>query len=365
MDKAPIEVDAEAATQRRTLHFTSVSERLQDGIQPTSWLVRDYIEADSLALMFGDPASGKSFVAIDIACCVATGTAWHGHAVTKGAVFYVAGEGMNGLMRRFMAWRIENGADPKGLYLASHAVALCTAKAAAEVANALDEVADETGVTPRLIVIDTLARNFGGDENSTEDMSAFVTNVDAFLRQKYQATVLVVHHTGHADKSRARGAMALKGALDAEYCVSRDESTVRFESTKMKDAGTPDPAAFRMREIELPAVDDDGVPATSIVLQRLSEVPQAAKTGKAGRGKNQTRALNCLHELFDSARRNVAATGRPSEWARVTQDAWREGLKGIGLNRFQARDSINGLKAAGIVRIEVGGHVLLMDESPL
>ena len=364
MAKSSIEEEAEAAQRGRELFFTSVHESLKAGIKPISWLVRDYIEADSLALLFGDPESGKSFVAIDIACSVATGTSWHGHEVTQGAVFYVAGEGMNGLMRRFMAWRIKNGADLVDLHLANHAVPLCTAKAAAEVANALDAVVDDAGVTPRLVVIDTLARNFGGDENSTEDMNAFVSNVDAFLRQKYQATVLVVHHTGHADKSRARGAMALKGALDAEYCVSREETTVRLDPTKMKDASRPEAAAFRMCEVEL-QTDDPDEPATSIVLQRLNEVPQVARAGKAGRGKNQTKALKCLRELFAEHQSRVVASGRPAEWARVTLDVWREAMKAAGLDRYQVRDSIDGLKAAGLIRTEVGGHVRLADESPL
>jgi len=363
--KAAIEVVAEAASRCRELSFTPVSDLLSEGIQPISWLVRGYIESDSVALLFGDPASGKSFVAIDLACCIATGTPWHECPVTQGAVFYIAGEGMNGLKRRFMAWKIKNGSDLGELYLGNHAVQLCTAKAAAEVANAIDQIAEFNGVTPRLIVIDTLARNFGGDENSTEDMNAFIANVDAFLRDKYQATVLVVHHTGHADKSRARGSMALKGALDAEYRVVRDESTVCFEATKMKEAPDPDSVAFRMCEVELLAADDANEPVTSVVLQRLSEVPQAAKPGKAGRGKNQTKALNCLRELFDTSRRRAVASGRSAECGRVTLDVWRGRLQEIGLNRFQIRDAIQSLENAGVISKEIGGHVHLADECPL
>jgi len=78
------------------------------------WIVDDYIESDSLAQVFGDPGGGKSFVAIDIACCVATGSAWHGHQVKQGAVFYIAGEGHNGLARRFKAWELGNGISLSG-----------------------------------------------------------------------------------------------------------------------------------------------------------------------------------------------------------------------------------------------------------
>lgn len=64
---------------------------------PPRFVVRGFIEADSLALFFGDPASGKSFAALDLACAIATGNDWHGAKVDQGSVVYVAGEGQNGL----------------------------------------------------------------------------------------------------------------------------------------------------------------------------------------------------------------------------------------------------------------------------
>ena len=70
---------------------------------------------------------------------------------------------------------------------------------------------------PALIVLDTIARNFGGnDENSTKDMGASITAVDA-INAEFNCATLLVHHTGHADKTTALEAIALKGALDTEY----------------------------------------------------------------------------------------------------------------------------------------------------
>ncbi|WP_439560713.1 AAA family ATPase [Roseinatronobacter sp.] len=50
------------------------------------------------------PSSGKSFLAVGIALSVATGTPFHGRDTKQGAVFFIAGEGRNGLARRFAAW---------------------------------------------------------------------------------------------------------------------------------------------------------------------------------------------------------------------------------------------------------------------
>ncbi|HYW80506.1 MAG TPA: AAA family ATPase, partial [Thermoguttaceae bacterium] len=69
-------------------------------MRPPEWLLRGVLERDTFALVFGDPGCGKSFLAIDWACRIATGTPWRGHAVQGGPVVYIAGEGQQGFGRR-------------------------------------------------------------------------------------------------------------------------------------------------------------------------------------------------------------------------------------------------------------------------
>ena len=77
-------------------------------LEPMQFLVDGLLPKGSLSTLFGDPGCGKSFVAIDIAMCVATGTSFHGKSVNKGAVIYIAGEGYRGLTQRAWAWLSEN-----------------------------------------------------------------------------------------------------------------------------------------------------------------------------------------------------------------------------------------------------------------
>ena len=59
-----------------------------------------------------------------------------------------------------------------------------------------------------MVVIDTLARCFGGnDENDARDMGAFIEGCDV-IKQKTGATVLVVHHSGKDEGKGARGSSA-------------------------------------------------------------------------------------------------------------------------------------------------------------
>ena len=284
------------------------------------WVVDDYIEADSLAQVFGDPGGGKSFVAIDIACCIATGTPWHGHEVQRGAVFYVAGEGHNGLTRRFKAWELGNGISLRGadLYKSHRAAQLSDTGDASLVAASIKSLVEESGCMPAMIVIDTLARNFGGDENSTQDMGLFIQNLDTYLRQSYKCCVMVVHHSGAMDKERSRGSTALRGALDAEYKVSLDpgSKTIMFEPKKMKDAELPVSMSFGITQVNLPINDKHGEPVKGAYLTAvdISGFMKQARSRKS-MGKNHSQCLEALKLLCDakSAAGDASPVGHP-EW---------------------------------------------------
>jgi len=329
--KEQIERVALPAIDKLAFEFTRA-----DSLELTEikWVVDDYIEADSLAQVFGDPGGGKSFVAIDLACCVATGKPWHGHDVKQGSVFYIAGEGHNGLARRLKAWQIGNGTSLAGvpLYKSHRAAQLYDATEAAVVAESIKQLSAEANCIPSMIVIDTLARNHGGDENSTQDMNAFIQHLDVYLRQPWKCCVMVVHHSGVADKDRSRGSTALKGALDAEYKCQLDSGTqtIAFESKKMKDAEMPPPKNFQITQVDLPINNKNGMPVKGAYLTAVDIsglVSQVQK--KTYLSPNQKQVMECLVMLEVSLHQNQQL--RP-----VGYDEWRDSAKehGVRNNRF-------------------------------
>lgn len=258
-----------AAEPARKFEFFPVGEMVAH-LKPINWLVRSIIERDSVISFYGPPGAGKSLAAQDIACSVATGTPWHGHQVHQGAVFYLAGEGFNGLARRFRAWGEDRQEDlaEAPLYVSKSSAALTDPLDAARVVSAVEDLVAGFGIIPAIIVIDTLARNFGAaDENSTADMNRFISHVDGMLRQRWGCCVLIVHHSGKDSNRGARGSTALRGAVDAEYEVSREEGgPVRMVCRKMKDADIPAPLAFTIEGVKLPLLDEDGEPVFGPVL---------------------------------------------------------------------------------------------------
>jgi len=308
------------------------------------WLIEPFIEKDTLIMFFGDPASTKTFGAIDTACSVATGKDFHGMKVLPGPVVYIAGEGQNGLKRRFMAWAKHHDCnlDDAPIYLSLMPAALCDQEQTGWVMDAIKQISKDCG-EPALIVLDTVARNFGpGDENSTMDMNGFIKGAD-LIREQYKACILLVHHTGHGDKSRGRGAMALKGALDSEYRFEKDDQgVVRVTNTKMKDFAPPDPMAFRLTTVELPFKDQDGNFITSAVLDDTTYEPPATQ-GKNGRGKWQTVAIEILQNLYQKHRDRLEAKGYDPDEARVTTNDWRIACIEKGMTRqawYRVKDTL-------------------------
>lgn len=238
-------------------------------LKPVDWLIKGFMESDSLIELFGAPESGKSLMAIDWALCVASGVDWLTHKVRPGVVFYIAGEGHNGLARRFKAWGIDRSVALKNLhfYTSERAASFCNKESAREVELAIASIIEDTGKKPRLVVIDTLARNFGGgNENSTEDMTKFVSHIDQHIRARFNTSVLLVHHTGHNASDRGRGSSSLKAAVDTEYRMKKDD-VIHLTCTKMKDAEHPKPKAFKIKPVDLLIADEDSQPVNGVVLE--------------------------------------------------------------------------------------------------
>ena len=319
--------------------------------RPMDWLVSGLVERDSLLQIFGDPGAAKTFMALDLAACIATGTDYHGRAVKQGPVVFIAGEGQNGLARRRKAWEIRNRAELKGapFWFSTSPAAITDSGSVLEVLESIAQL-DES---PELIVLDTLARNFGpGDENSTQDMTAFVRGCDE-LRIAYSCTVALVHHTGHGDKSRARGSTVLNGAVDTAYRLTRDNDVIRVNCAKAKDCPEPEPFAFEFRAVELGFENEDGTQATSAVLHPV-EVPAVPP---AATGKNQNAALEQLEKVTARHRANLERAGKDPNTARVSLDDWRTACIDGGMPRRSWYDAKAALDEKRLIEIQPGGYV--------
>lgn len=223
------------------------SAGLADMTEPVP-LIGGLLYMDSIAWLYGAPASFKTFVALDLAGCVGTGESWQGTGPTRqGVVLYLVAEGVSGIRKRVRAWERAMGTVMKGVKFLPVAV---QASNGADW-EALIELAKEVG--PALIVVDTQARcTVGMEENSATEMGRWVQQVER-LRRATGACVLVVHHTGRGGE-HMRGSIAMDGAATTLIKVTRAEDIIDIECVKQKDAPEMPPLRLRLVPYEASAI---------------------------------------------------------------------------------------------------------------
>lgn len=277
-DAFPV-VDEPAAPKKKR-GFEILSEFVAD-TTPHNWTIRGIITHGEMSMLFADPESYKSFIALDMAMHIATGRDWHGRRVKKGAVLIIAGEGRHGLKARVRAWCRHHGVDPEGVMVgvSRDATPINEPEPVKMLAKEIAEFSAQYA-PPVLVIVDTLARNNSGNENDAVDAGVFVSHVGK-LQAHFDCAFLLIHHTGTSNKERGRGSSAIPGALDSSYRLERQgDLLVAMTCTKMKDAPHPPAKWFAGDVVELdPAIDPDTgdtVPVNSLVFSETE-----ARTGEA------------------------------------------------------------------------------------
>ncbi len=337
-----------------TIQFKRAADIAQ---QPTraEWLMRPYIERNVLALLFGELGTLKSFVALEFALSIASGQpsqAFQNARVKRGKVVYISAEG-KGLWRRLKGWSIARGIDLADVDLWAIERPIDTFSEAS--LCALAEAINGLGITPDLIIIDTLSRNAGAaDENKTADMTAYLNGLDKLLRVPMGASILLVHHVGHMAKERARGSYALMANTDANYLIERPDPSslvIELKTGRLKDSDSPPPVALIGRVVELGSVDEDGEPETTLVIDSTTEKPKRKKTEPST--KNQAAALAAIR----------AGTAANKHGVLTQEEAVRIVRTGTDMPRNRAHEAVEGLIKNGYIKHSpMGGLEVIFDE---
>ena len=291
--------DASPAPHVEPLRFVSAAHIKT--LPPVSWRVKNLLPAQGAAAIYGPPASGKSFLALDMAAAIAEGRDWFGHKTAAAPVFYINLEGSGALKNRIAAWEHERErAFPDGVtfYLGAF--------------NLFESMDSLVAAIPSgcVVVVDTLAASAPGfDENSGADMSRAIEALSRVEREK-NGLALVVHHSGKDASRGLRGHSNLLGALSASICVERSglSTTRQWTAAKVKDAEDGIGAAFSLHRVEL-GTDADGDMVSSCIVRRVE-----------GEQREISRLSSSMRYALDSLKKALA--GEES----VHVEKWREGF---------------------------------------
>lgn len=242
-----------------------------DNVQDPTWLIPGVLPAAGIGMIYGESGSYKSFLALDMALCLAFGLPgqW-GAPPVQNDVLFLAGEGpVATAKKRWPAWMQWQGIDTREShrFMIKDRVPFYTDTEGWEHVKA--DLA-ELGAKPTLIIIDTLTRLITGlDENSAKDAS-MITNFMEQLARYFECMVLAVHHTGKDQNKGARGSSAFYANMDTVLSTKLMKGGTEFRVRKQKDADVSD-------DISYFAVKEMG---NSIVLERaaaLADVNPAKK----------------------------------------------------------------------------------------
>ena len=258
-------------------------------LPPLAWRVRAVLPAVGLAALFGPSASGKSFLAFDMAAAIADGQSWFDCRVEPAPVVYAALEGEAGFKLRAQAWEMSRGrALPDGLRMMLQPFKLTTPQ----------DVQDLAAVVPAgaVVVVDTLNRAAPtADENSSKDMGE-ILEAAKVLQAKTGGLVVLVHHTGKNAAAGLRGHSSLFAAMDAAVEVSRDGDRREWKVAKSKDGADGDAHPFKLH-IEALGFDEYGDPVTSCTV-RPDTNTQDVQRVKLPQGGNQRLVYEGIRNLF-------------------------------------------------------------------
>jgi AAA domain len=186
---------------------------IPDEDQGPRWLVEELWGLRSVGVIGGAPKCAKTWLGLDLALSVATGTACLGkYAVAEpGPVLVYLAEDALPVVRQ----RVAGMARHRGIELARIEMHVITAPVLR-----LDRDPDRTRLLettrrlrPRLLVLDPLVRLHGIDENHAGEVAALLAYFRSLQRQ-LDVSVLLVHHTRKNAAGGAAAGLGLRGSGD-------------------------------------------------------------------------------------------------------------------------------------------------------
>jgi len=191
-------------------------KRAQDftySFEQRRYVIKHVIPHPGQVLVYGPPKCGKTLKVEDWAHHIGAGRSYRGLLVVGGPVAYLSLEGKAAMEDRIEARRHAHEKDPD--------VAWGDVR---YTFDALNLIRDQEELIRRLVeefpegmkvaIIDTLNRSMGGDENSAEDMRAYLGASERIMKE-FNCTVIIIHHCGRM----ASGLVAVQQSMVPWTCL--------------------------------------------------------------------------------------------------------------------------------------------------
>jgi hypothetical protein len=291
------------------------------------WLVDQLWGDSSVGLIGGAPKCSKTWLGLDLALSVATGTACLGkYAVPQaGPVLVYLAEDALGVVRE----RVAGMARHRGLELAGvqiHVITTPTLRLDRDPHRGrLFETAKR--LRPRLLLLDPLVRLHGIDENNAGEVAGLLAYFRS-LQRELDLSVILVHHTRKYAAGGAAAGQGLRGSSDLHafgdsnlYLRRTNQRLVLSSEHRAAPASPPvylELVATHAETTHLEAVAE----VESHGRRSLQEQVLAVLDPDAGQTRAKLRdALSVKNERLGEALQSLEQAGRvrrtPTGWQRI------------------------------------------------
>lgn len=228
-------------------------------LPPKEWIVDQVIGKGDLAMIYGPPGSGKTFLLIDFIFSACLKRTWADRfAVARPLVIaYCAGEGVSGLPGRFQAaQKFYNSHLPDFRFFRT-VPSLFYGDVQKTHVDGIEQFIIEWKQRQKMeqaksldiLIIDTLhSASTGADENSAKDMGR-VLQLAKMAATELGCAVILVHHANKAGTGE-RGSSSLRGAMDIMIEISPTAGKFSMECEKLKDGDKWKPQTFSLVEVD-------------------------------------------------------------------------------------------------------------------
>ena len=297
-NQAPNTQSPSASTKPKT-SIISIGEWVRSFGKATDPLIEDADEGEIIGrgqqgVLFGPKGTGKTSVAIEMACSVATGLGMGIIPITnqiicrsqKGRVLFAVYEDPFDYRRRILALSKRRGVnlDTLDWSIVGTEQNVTKEKDRAELLRQIRSDAAASG-PPALLVIDTVAAALGTESTNDDDVVGKLFVISQTLVREFQCTVVFVAHPGKDESKGIAGSYRFQG--NSDFILRTVEMTNGwFRLMKDKDRGGPVRALFDYTleyvEVERTA---SGKPRTGAILGMMTPCLQASLPHHIGKGQ--------------------------------------------------------------------------------
>lgn len=320
-------------------------------LPPMRWLATHRIPATDATILSGDGGGGKTTVALQLAVAVERGLGdWLGTITESGPVIFFSAEEPDHEMRRRLACVARSrGLDPpeiENLHFHFAEPDKCLLGVAGQTGAIVPTPlfaslrADALTIRPALIVVDTIAATFGGNQNDRVHARSFVGMFRRLAREADCAVLLLDHPSlsGMTNGTGRGGSMdwqnATRARLHLETIDAEDGTTGRVLEVKKTNYG-PSGEKVKLQW-------EDGC----FVMEGTASAPQQAAANTTA----DQRYLECLDATNAQGRHVCPAKGRGYAPKAFTEMPQANGMTVRAFQQAQER-----LFATGAIVVEPYG----------